>query len=99
MHCSLNQRTAPLQATNSLATAAASLRAPDSCVCFCCCLLQDQNGLDLGVAGSMQQLSNRTMSSQPINSFDWSRDKSGLFVCSAFDQCIRVGFVTKLNKL
>jgi WD repeat-containing protein 92 len=55
--------------------------------------------VELGVAGSMQQLSSRNMSSQPINSFDWSRDKSGLFVCSAFDQCIRVGFVTKLNKL
>jgi hypothetical protein len=97
MRCSLNQCRAPLQAANGIVAAAASLRATDARVC--CCLLQDQNGLDLGVAGSMQQLSNRTMSSQPINSFDWSRDKSGLFVCSAFDQCIRVGFVTKLNKL
>lgn len=61
--------------------------------------LQDQDGKDLGVAGSLEQLSTRVLSSQPINSFDWSPDKQGLFVCGSFDQCLRVGFVTKLNKL
>jgi hypothetical protein len=61
--------------------------------------LQDQEGKDLGVAGSMQQLSSKQLSTQPINAFSWSPDKQGLFVCSSFDQCIRVGFVTKLNKV
>jgi hypothetical protein len=60
--------------------------------------MQDQDGKELGVAGKMQQLCQRNLSSQPINSFDWSPDKQGLFVCSAFDQCLRVGFVTKLEK-
>lgn len=61
--------------------------------------MQDQEGKDLGVAGSMQQLSSKQLSTQPINAFSWSPDKQGLFVCSSFDQCIRVGFVTKLNKV
>jgi hypothetical protein len=64
-----------------------------------CVCLQDQDGKELGVAGSVQQLAQRSLSSQPVNSFDWSPDKQGLFVCSALDQCLRVGFVTKLNKL
>jgi hypothetical protein len=62
-------------------------------------LLQDQEGKDVGVAGSMQQLSSKQLSTQPINAFSWSPDKQGLFVSSSFDQCIRVGFVTKLNKV
>eukprot|EP00882_Tetradesmus_deserticola_P026671 GHRQ01029446.1.p1 GENE.GHRQ01029446.1~~GHRQ01029446.1.p1 ORF type:complete len:182 (+),score=54.70 GHRQ01029446.1:53-547(+) len=61
--------------------------------------VKDQDGKELGVAGSVQQLAQRSLSSQPVNSFDWSPDKQGLFVCSALDQCLRVGFVTKLNKL
>lgn len=51
------------------------------------------------MAGSMEQLAVRPLSTQPVNAFAWSPDKQGLFVCSAFDQCLRVGFVTKLNKL
>ncbi|WIA34433.1 hypothetical protein OEZ86_012767 [Tetradesmus obliquus] len=61
--------------------------------------VKDQDGKELGVAGSVQQLAQRSLSSQPVNSFDWSPDKQGLFVCSALDQCLRVGFVTKLHKL
>lgn len=61
--------------------------------------LQDQDGKDLGVVGSMTQLSGKQLSTQPISSFSWSPDKQGLFVCSSFDQCIRVGFVTKLAKV
>ena len=51
----------------------------------------------MGVAGSMELLASKNMSTQPINGFDWSPDKEGLFCCSAFDQSIRVGIVTKLN--
>jgi hypothetical protein len=61
--------------------------------------LQDQDGCELGVAGSLEALSHAALSSQPVNSFDWSPDRLGLFVCSAFDQCLRVGIVTKLEKV
>lgn len=53
----------------------------------------------MGVAGSVELLAHKPLSSQPIASFDWSPDKEGLFVCSSFDQCVRVGVVTKLNKI
>ena len=61
--------------------------------------LQDHEGHDLGVAGSVELLATRNFSSQPVASFDWSPDKEGLFVCGSFDQCIRVGIVTKLTKV
>jgi len=47
----------------------------------------------------MDLLNSRNFSRQPISCLDWSPDKEGLFVCSAFDQCVRVGIATKLNKL
>lgn len=52
----------------------------------------------MGVAGSVELLNHKNMSTQPIASFDWHPDKEGLYACTAFDQCIRVGVVTKLNK-
>jgi hypothetical protein len=60
---------------------------------------QDQDGKELGVAGALRRLSDKALSSQPVNSFDWSPDRRGLFVCSSFDQCVRVGVVTKLEKV
>ncbi|KAI8473700.1 MAG: WD40-repeat-containing domain protein [Monoraphidium minutum] len=59
--------------------------------------VKDQDGCELGVAGSLEQLAHKSLSSQPVNSFDWSPNRQGLFVCSAFDQCVRVGVVTKLE--
>jgi hypothetical protein len=35
---------------------------------------------------------------QPITGFDWHADKQGLFCCGAFDQTVRVGTVTRLNR-
>jgi len=52
-----------------------------------------------GVAGTVNLLSKATMSTQPIPSLDWHREKTGLAVMASFDQCIRVAFVTKLNKI
>lgn len=60
--------------------------------------VKDHEGIEMGVAGTVEQLASRNLSSQPIACFDWSPDKEGLFVCGAFDQCVRVGLVTKLNK-
>ncbi|GMH42793.1 hypothetical protein BSKO_10712 [Bryopsis sp. KO-2023] len=61
--------------------------------------IKDSNGVETGVAGTVDLLSYKNLSTQPIASLDWSPDKAGLFVCSSFDQCIRVGICTKLNKV
>ena len=58
---------------------------------------KDSDGVDVGVAGSVNLLQNATLSTQPIASLDWSPDKQGLCVCSGFDQSVRVLIVTKLN--
>ena len=54
---------------------------------------------DAGVAGAMDLLNKRNVSTQPISSWDWSPDKEGLAVCGSFDQQIRVVIVTRLNKV
>lgn len=36
---------------------------------------QDDKGRDLGVTGSISLLQNAILSSQPISSLDWNRDK------------------------
>jgi hypothetical protein len=72
------------------------LRPLTRCVGSC---TQDQDGQELGVAGSCELLSHKALSSQPVNAFDWSPDRRGLFVCSALDQCLRVGIVTKLERV
>lgn len=61
--------------------------------------VKDADDQHLGVAGNVELIANRNLSTQPIASFDWSPDKEGLFVCGSFDQSIRVGVVTKLNKI
>lgn len=38
-----------------------------------------------------------TLSMQPVHCFDWSPDNTGLAVCGAFDQTVRVLVTTKLN--
>nr|CAD7260542.1 unnamed protein product [Timema shepardi] len=58
---------------------------------------EDGGGDLVGVAGSVSLLQNVTLSSQPISSFDWSPDKQGLAVCTAFDQTVRVIIATKLS--
>ncbi|KAA0183513.1 Protein phosphatase 3 regulatory subunit B beta [Fasciolopsis buskii] len=52
-----------------------------------------------GVVGTLSQLQNVVLSTQPVNSLDWCADKLGLAVCVSFDQTLRLLIVTKLNKL
>ena len=52
-----------------------------------------------GVAGTVSLIQKQTISSQPICCFDWNRDKEGLAVAGALDQCLRVIVCTKLNLL
>lgn len=58
---------------------------------------KDGDGIAHGVAGTLQQLQNATLSTQPISALDWCVDKQGLAVCSSFDQTVRVLITTKLN--
>lgn len=57
-----------------------------------------KDNVPMGVAGSVELLNSKVISSQPIVSFDWSADKEGLCVLSCLDQTIRSFIVTKLNK-
>nr|KAJ3422949.1 WD repeat-containing protein 92 [Polyrhizophydium stewartii] len=52
-----------------------------------------------GVPGTIELVQNAHVAEQPVGAFDWSPDKMGLFVFAAFDQAVRVGFVSRLNQL
>lgn len=52
-----------------------------------------------GVAGTLGLLQTASVSEQPVNAFDWSPDKMGLCAFTSYDQTVRVGIVTKLNKI
>jgi WD40 repeat protein len=41
---------------------------------------KDEEGIEKGVVGTVELLNSRNFSTQPINSFDWSSDKEGLWV-------------------
>ncbi|KAI5746328.1 hypothetical protein M8J77_002439 [Diaphorina citri] len=57
----------------------------------------DIDDIPMGVPGSLTLLQETTLSSQPINSLDWSADKLGLAVCTSFDQTFKLLITTKLN--
>ena len=59
--------------------------------------VSDENSQPMGVPGTLTLLNQREVSTQPINSFDWSRDREGLAAVTCLDQTLRVFFVTKLN--
>jgi WD40 repeat protein len=60
---------------------------------------QHSDNHPMGVAGEVELLNSRVISTQPIVSFDWSPDKEGLCCLSSLDQAMRVYIVTKLNTL
>jgi hypothetical protein len=62
--------------------------------------LKDQDGAELGVAGTLEVVARKDgFAEQAVNAFDWSPDRRGLFASAALDQCLRVGIVTKLDRL
>ena len=61
--------------------------------------VKDPDGHWTGVAGSVELVNSKNLSTQPIGGFDWHPDKPGLFVCCAYDQMVRVGMVTRTNTL
>ena len=60
---------------------------------------RDPEGRPRGVAGSVELVNARILSTQPFVGFDWSPDKEGLAAAVCLDQTLRVFIVTKLNKL
>lgn len=55
------------------------------------------DGCKKGIAGSLDMLQATSISSQPINSFDWNPDRIGLAVCGSFDQVVRILVTTNLH--
>ena len=55
------------------------------------------DGSVTGVSGEFELLQETAIGDQPISGFDWSPDKTGLGVCTSFDQKVRIIIVTKLN--
>ena len=47
----------------------------------------------------MEKLQEADLGEQPVSSFAWSPDKTGLGLCTSFDQKVRTVIVTKLNTL
>lgn len=58
---------------------------------------ENSDGIKTGVAGTLEMLSATTISQQPIHCFDWCPERTGLAVCGAFDQTVRVLITTHLN--
>jgi WD repeat-containing protein 92 len=63
-----------------------------------CGWVQGKDGHPVGVAGSVELLNSRVISTQPVVSFDWHPDKAGLCCLAALDQSLRIYIVTKLDK-
>lgn len=57
-----------------------------------------QDKAPIGVAGTVELLNSRVISTQPIVSFDWSPDREGLCCMSSLDQSMKVYIVTKLER-
>lgn len=55
------------------------------------------DGGNQGIAGTLKMLQATTISSQPVNCFDWSSDRIGLAVCGSFDQTVRILISTNLH--
>ena len=59
---------------------------------------KDDN-LQVGVAGKLEKLQDCQIAEQPVSGFDFSPDKMGLAVTTAFDQKIRIVIITKLTTI
>ena len=52
-----------------------------------------------GKSGRLEKVQDCQVAEQPISGFDWSPDKLGLAVATAFDQKVRLLAFTQLNNL
>ena len=59
--------------------------------------IENQDGSRLGVAGSLECIGkSECLTTQPLVSFDWNRDKRGLFATVSFDQILTIGICANL---
>lgn len=61
--------------------------------------IKERDGHHKGVLGTVAQLQSKTLSTQPVSSFDWHPDKEGLAAVGILDQTVRILVCTKLNKV
>ena len=61
------------------------------------CRQEKVDGAMAGVPGRLTHIVHTSLSEQPVTGFDWSAVQAGLYCCTALDQCLRVGMVTKLK--
>lgn len=59
--------------------------------------IKDKEGIERGVAGTVEMLNQKELSTQPVISFDWHMNKTGLCVFACLDQTCRVAICTKLH--
>lgn len=59
---------------------------------------QAADGSSHGVAGTLELLNARVISTQPLVALDWSADQLGLACAACLDQSVRVLVVSKLEK-
>ncbi|KAI4836327.1 WD repeat-containing protein 92 [Plasmodium brasilianum] len=60
-------------------------------------VFDELKGCKRGIIGELEKLNYQNVSTQPIISFDWNKDKLGLCVFASLDQTIRIYIITKLN--
>ncbi|VWU52378.1 WD repeat-containing protein 92, putative, partial [Hepatocystis sp. ex Piliocolobus tephrosceles] len=60
-------------------------------------VFDESKGCKRGIIGELDKLNCLNVSTQPIISFDWHKDKLGLCVFASLDQTIKVYIITKLN--
>ena len=63
----------------------------------CCRVVDAADKQPCGVAGTVEEIAQAEMSTQPVCAFDWSPDRLGLFACAALDQSVYVGIATNLQ--
>uniref|UniRef100_A0A0A9XW18 Dynein axonemal assembly factor 10 n=1 Tax=Lygus hesperus TaxID=30085 RepID=A0A0A9XW18_LYGHE len=57
---------------------------------------KDASGDNCGIMGNLELLQNSILTTQPVHSFSWCPDKTGLALATSFDQSFRTVIVTKL---
>mmetsp|Transcript_20113 Transcript_20113/g.53688 ORF Transcript_20113/g.53688 Transcript_20113/m.53688 type:complete len:357 (-) Transcript_20113:182-1252(-) len=60
-------------------------------------VIKDKEGIERGVPGTMEMLNQTDLSTQPVISFDWHMNKTGLCVFACLDQTCRIAICTKLH--
>ena len=60
-------------------------------------MVTHEDGTKAGMAGTVELLNARVVSTQPVVAWDWCAGKTGLAAAACLDQTLRVFVVTKLE--